>query len=143
MRDEDRPTGLQKILQFSIFGVRKQGLVESANDRLVIADFVVDVSLIELGPMHGLQLCQHFVAVSLKADGDKMLAKLKAMHGAEFDKAYIDNEVSYHESVIGALDKTLLPNAKNAELKNLLETGRPIFVSHLEHAKQLQKSLSK
>jgi putative membrane protein len=80
---------------------------------------------------------------SLKADGDKMLAKLKAMHGAEFDKAYIDNEVSYHESVIGALDKTLLPNAKNAELKSLLETGRPIFASHLEHAKQLQKSLTK
>src|ERR1044071_7864090 len=80
---------------------------------------------------------------SLKADGDKMLAKLKAMHGAEFEKAYIDNEVSYHESVIGALDKTLLPNAKNAELKGLLETGRPIFVSHLEHAKQLQESLTK
>jgi putative membrane protein len=80
---------------------------------------------------------------SLKADGDKMLAKLKAMHGAEFDKAYIDNEVSYHELVIGALDKTLLPNAKNADLKSLLETGRPIFVSHLEHAKQLQKSLTK
>jgi len=80
---------------------------------------------------------------SLKADGDKMLAKLKGMHGAAFDKAYIDNEVSYHEAVIGALDKTLLPNAKNAELKSLLESGRPIFASHLEHAKQLQKSLNK
>jgi putative membrane protein len=80
---------------------------------------------------------------SLKADGDKMLAKLKGMSGAEFDKTYVDNEVSYHESVIGALDQTLMPNAKNAELKSLLETGRPIFTSHLEHAKQLQKSLNK
>jgi putative membrane protein len=80
---------------------------------------------------------------SLKADGDKMLAKLTGMSGAEFDKAYVDNEVSYHESVIGALDQTLMPNAKNAELKSLLETGRPIFTSHLEHAKQLQKSLNK
>ena len=80
---------------------------------------------------------------SLKSDGDKMLATLKGMHGAEFDKAYIDNEVAYHESVIGALDKTLLPNAKNTELKSLLESGRPIFISHLEHAKTLQKSLNK
>lgn len=79
----------------------------------------------------------------LKTDGSKMMAKLKAMHGAEFDKAYIDNEVAYHESVIGALDTVLLPNAKNAELKSLLETGRPIFTSHLEHAKTLQKSLNK
>ena len=78
---------------------------------------------------------------SLKSDGEKEIAKLKAIHGAEFDKAYIDNEVAYHESVIGALDKVLLPNAKNAELKSLLETGRPIFVSHLNHAKELQASL--
>ncbi|HEY3600542.1 MAG TPA: DUF4142 domain-containing protein [Chthoniobacterales bacterium] len=78
---------------------------------------------------------------SLQSDGDKMIAKLKAMHGAAFDKAYIDNEVAYHESVIGALDKVLLPNAKNAELKNLLEAGRPIFISHLNHAKEIQASL--
>ena len=78
---------------------------------------------------------------SLKSDSEKEMAKLKAIDGAEFDKAYIDNEVVYHESVIGALDKVLLPNAKNAELKSLLESGRPIFVSHLDHAKHLQTSL--
>jgi putative membrane protein len=80
---------------------------------------------------------------SLKSDGEKEMAKLKAMHGAEFDKAYIDNEVAYHESVIGALNTVLLPNAKNAELKALLESGKPIFESHLEHAKTLQNSLNK
>jgi len=78
---------------------------------------------------------------SLESEGDKKMAKLKAMHGAEFDKAYIDNEVAYRQSVIGALDKVLLPNAKNAELKNLLESGRPIFTSHLNHAKEVQASL--
>ncbi len=80
---------------------------------------------------------------SLKSDGDKEMAKLEGMSGAEFDKAYVDNEVSYHEAVIGVLDKTLIPNTKNAELKDLLESARPIFASHLEHAKQLQKSLTK
>lgn len=83
------------------------------------------------------------ISKSLKSDGEKEMAKLKAMRGAEFDKAYIDNEVAYHKSVIGALEKTLLPNVKNAELKSLLESGRPIFISHLEHAKTLQKSLNK
>ena len=78
---------------------------------------------------------------SLQSGGEKEMAKLKAMEGAEFDKAYIDNEVAYHESVIGALDKVLLPNAKNAELKNLLESGRPVFVSHLNHAKEVQACL--
>lgn len=78
---------------------------------------------------------------SLKSDGDKMLAKLRGLSGAEFDKAYIDNEVTYHEAVIKAVDDTLIPNAKNSELKALLETGKPIFVSHLNHAKELQTSL--
>jgi putative membrane protein len=80
---------------------------------------------------------------SLKANGKKQLAKLKALTGAEFDKAYVDNEVSYHEAVISLLDKTLIPNTKNAELKSLLESGRPIFAAHLEHAQKLQASLDK
>lgn len=80
---------------------------------------------------------------SLKADGDKMLAKLKGMSGAEFDKAYVDNEVAYHDAVIGVVTKTLIPNTKNVELKSLLESAGPIFTAHLEHAKQLQKTLKK
>ena len=80
---------------------------------------------------------------SLQSDGKKELAKLKTLTGTEFDKAYVDNEVSYHEAVIGLLDKTLIPNTKNAELKSLLESGRPIFVAHLEHAKKLRASLNK
>ena|SRR5947209_551177 len=78
---------------------------------------------------------------SLKENGDKEMAKLKGMSGAAFDKAYVDNEVKYHEQVLGAVDKTLIPNAQNAELKSLLESARPIFVSHLNHAKELQTSL--
>jgi len=79
----------------------------------------------------------------LKAGGDKNLANLKKLKGAEFDKAYIDNEVTYHQAVIDAIDKTLVPNAHNAELKALLVKVRPAFVAHLEHAKTLQSSLGK
>lgn len=80
---------------------------------------------------------------SLQSGGVKTLATLKALDGAEFDVAYVDNEVGYHEAVIGVLDETLIPNTKNAELKALLESSRPVFVAHLEHAKKLQKSLKK
>jgi putative membrane protein len=68
---------------------------------------------------------------------------LKAKTGADFDKAYIDNEVTVHESVIDMLDKTLIPATQNAELKSLLESARPTFVAHLDHAKQVQAALSK
>jgi putative membrane protein len=79
---------------------------------------------------------------SLKADGEKNLAHLKTLKGAAFEKAYIDHEVAYHQQVIDALDKTLIPSATNAELKALLVKVRPAFVAHLEHAKRLQTSAS-
>ena len=79
----------------------------------------------------------------LKSGGDANLANLKALKGAAFDRAYVDHEVTYHQAVLDALDKTLIPNAKNEELKALLVKVRPAFVAHLEHAKHLQSTLSK
>ena len=80
---------------------------------------------------------------SLKEGGEKNVANLKTLKGAAFDKAYIDHEVTYHQQVLDALDKTLIPNAKNAELNGLLVKTRPAFVAHLEHAKKVQSSLGK
>jgi putative membrane protein len=78
---------------------------------------------------------------SLKSGGADNVKKLKGLSGAAFDKAYIDHEVAYHEQVLDAIDKTLVPNAQNAELKALIVKVRPAFVAHLEHAKKLQSSL--
>src|SRR5687767_15609432 len=35
---------------------------------------------------------------SLKAGGDKNVATLKTLSGAAFDKAYVDQEVAYHQA---------------------------------------------
>ena len=80
---------------------------------------------------------------SLKAGGEKNVAHLKTLKGVDFDKAYVAHEVLYHQQVIDALDKTLIPGATNAELKALLIKVRPAFVAHLEHAKRLQSSTGK
>ncbi len=78
---------------------------------------------------------------SIKQGGDTNVASLTKLEGAGFDKAYIDHEVAYHQQVLDALDKTLIPGAKNAELKDLLVKTRPAFVAHLAHAKMVQASL--
>ena len=75
---------------------------------------------------------------ALKKGGDENIAHLKKLKGKEFDKAYIDHEVEYHQQVLDAVDKTLIPSAKNPELKALIEKVRPAFVAHLDHAKHLQ-----
>ena len=76
----------------------------------------------------------------LKATGEMNLTHLKALTGAAFDHLYIDREFLYHQQVIDALDKTLIPGATNAELKASLIKVRPAFVAHRDHAKSLQST---
>lgn len=67
--------------------------------------------------------------------------KLTGLTGAAFDKAYVDNEVAYHETVNNTLSTTLIPDAQNPELKSLLQNGLKLFQSHLEHAERLTQQL--
>lgn len=64
-------------------------------------------------------------------------AELAKLSGKDFDKAYIDNEVAYHRAVDSALQSTLIPDAGNAELKDLLTTGLKIFQGHEQHAEHV------
>jgi putative membrane protein len=80
---------------------------------------------------------------SLMTGAKENMSHLKTLKGADFDKAYVDHEVDYHQAVVDAIDKTLIPSAKNAELKGLIEKVRPAIVAHLEHAKHLQSTLTK
>jgi putative membrane protein len=91
----------------------------------------------------GVQPQDNATAQSLKSGGAENVRRLSALDGGAFDRAYVDHEVTYHQQVLDALDKTLIPGATNAELKALLVKVRPAFVAHLEHAKQLQSSLAK
>lgn len=79
---------------------------------------------------------------SLKQGGRDNIRKLRALKGKDFDKAYIEHEIVYHQTVIDTLDKTLIPHATNAELKQTLVNVRPAFVAHLEQAKGLQAKLN-
>jgi putative membrane protein len=77
----------------------------------------------------------------MKAQQDSIRGEIKKLNGAAYDKAYVDNEVTFHETVLNALDQTLIPNAQNAQLKDLLQNTRPIIAAHLEHARQVQSKL--
>ena len=83
------------------------------------------------------------ISKSLKKGADKNTKTLKAAKDAAFDKAYVDNEVAYHQAVLDTIDKALVPNAKNAELKSTIEKVRPTIAAHLEHAKSIQGKMGK
>jgi len=82
------------------------------------------------------------VSESLQTGATSARVSLEPLHGAAFDRAYMDREVAYHQAVLDAIDKLLVPTTENAELRKLLVDVRPAIATHLEHAKHLRSQLA-
>ncbi len=82
------------------------------------------------------------VSQDLEKGAKDTQAALNKKTGAAYDAAYIDAEVGYHEAVISAVEKVLLPAVKNAEVKTALEQTLPTLQGHLQHAKNVRKLVS-
>ena len=83
------------------------------------------------------------ISDDLRKESKDDLQKLKTLKGAAFDKAYVNTLVGAHETALDTLNNTLIPSAKNAQLKKLLVDTRAVVESHLEHARELQTALNK
>jgi putative membrane protein len=69
------------------------------------------------------------------------MKELRAASGQKFDQVFLQHEVDFHRNVIDAVQTTLLPAIKNAELKAFVVKVAPAFQAHMIAAEQLQKSL--
>ena len=78
---------------------------------------------------------------SLLEGAKKTKDDLNSKNGLAFDKAYINNEVAYHDAVISTVKNTLIPDTENAELKSLLQDVVPTLEHHLEMAKTAKTSI--
>jgi putative membrane protein len=81
------------------------------------------------------------VSQKLLADAEKTANALLSTTGETFNRAYVDNEVAYHKSVISAVEDLLIPETDNKELKGLLRNVVPALRTHLNHAIMVQSKL--
>lgn len=116
----------------------KNGDVRAFAEQMVADHSAVQKSVVELAGQLHLTPVDDDTSKGLKKQSVETTAKLKSLSGEAFDKAYVDNEVAYHELVTNAVTTVLIPNAKNAQLKSALEGANPIFIGHLEHARKIQ-----
>ena len=75
-------------------------------------------------------------------DDAALIRRLSALHGAEFDHAFLQHEIQFHKDVIAAVNSTLLPAIKNQELKALVVKVAPAFQAHQQMAENLDKQLA-
>jgi putative membrane protein len=75
------------------------------------------------------------------ADVQKTMSMLNsAAKGKDFDKAYIDNEVVYHQALLQTAT-TAMGAAQNPELKNLIQKAAPLIQAHYDQAKAIQAKM--
>ncbi len=71
---------------------------------------------------------------------NEMDALKKTAKGAEFDRTYIDHEVSIHQAVLDFANQARV-TTQTAELRDLIEKAVPVVKKHLEQAQEIQKKL--
>ncbi|HYK40660.1 MAG TPA: DUF4142 domain-containing protein [Candidatus Eremiobacteraceae bacterium] len=116
----------------------KDKAVREFAQRMVTDHSAVQKSVIELAGKLGVKEEVSPTSSGLKSGAADITAKLNGLKGKEFDKFYIDNEVSYHKTVTDAVNAVLIPSAQNSELKAALQGAQPLFLKHLEHARSVQ-----
>ena len=65
-------------------------------------------------------------------------AELSKLSGDALEKAYVGREVKSHEMMLAALDRQLIPNARNEELQRQLIDLRAEVAAHMDHAQSVQ-----
>lgn len=89
----------------------------------------------------GVTPADNEVSRSLRQGAEAVSSKLHGLDGAAFDRAYMDREVAYHTAVIAAVKDTLIPGARNARLRGLLEKVVPVLEGHLRMAEDIRAKL--
>ena len=126
----------------------KQALAKSHNkavrafaEEMVRDHDAVNVKALALVKKLGVTPQDNPTSQGLSKEAATELRTLSHLKGAAFDRAYVRNEVAYHRTVNGALKTTLIPGARNAELKSLLQTGLTLFAEHQKHGEHLAAAL--
>ena len=89
----------------------------------------------------GAQPQDNFLSQSLLKGAEVIINDLSKLRGADFDKKYAANELSYHKAVNGLVENAFIPNIENTEVKTLFKAGLTIFKTHENHADMMVKKL--
>jgi putative membrane protein len=82
------------------------------------------------------------ISNQIKSDAQTEMQALQAMRGKDFDRDYIDTQVTNHNKALELLDR-ITPNVKSSELRTALTNARTGVETHLREAERIQQSLQK
>lgn len=79
--------------------------------------------------------------VQLRQSAAATAAALDRYSGADFDRAYMRSQVELHQWLLTTLDGTLIPSARDRQLRAQLQAMRGAVAAHLNRAQQIAGSI--
>lgn len=80
-------------------------------------------------------------STQMKQTAQTAIQQMEGMTGRQLDSAYVAFQVQAHQATLQALETMLIPNARDPQVKALLEKARPAVAQHLADAQKLQGSI--
>lgn len=101
----------------------------------------VNAELERLTAQLALRPLVHQHSRELQQSATAARAALDTLSGPVFDRTYILREIEYHRNLVKLFDETLIPSARNTDVRTLLENIRPAVAAHLQRAEQIRSML--
>ena len=81
------------------------------------------------------------VSAWIRATSQRRTSRLDSLSGGNFDRAYLEEEISYYGSLLDTFDKDLTPVARNERVQASLAEAREKSTLHQSEARALRGAL--
>ena len=124
---------------FAQLAVRKSGTagVRVFAQRMITDHSTANVQLVSVEEGQSIAPAPSAAAETLEAVTARTMDSLSPLSGRAFDLAYARSQVTTHAQVLTLLEGTLVPEARNAQLRALLRSAQTMVETHLALAKTL------
>lgn len=98
-------------------------------------------TLVQVARAEGIRPMEGRMAMRMRSNDQLQYRQLASLSGPAFDRAYMDAQINAHRRAINALDRRLVPDAHNPQLRVALQQARPGMVAHLQTAERIRATL--
>lgn len=77
----------------------------------------------------------------LLVDAKGVRDDLSSKRGAEFDRAYAENELAYHRTVNSVVEDAFIPNIESADIMQAFRSALTVFRGHERRAEDMVRSV--
>jgi putative membrane protein len=91
---------------------------------------------------HGYGMMRNAITDVLNADVNRRMTMLRGKSGDDFDRAYMGSQIDMHQTALETMRTTLLPSAREQNLRQTLSTMQESVQMHLRHAQEIESALT-